>query len=36
MVDEAQLQIDEYNLVEKPALELFHKLGYNSTLTEES
>jgi type I restriction enzyme R subunit len=29
MVDEAQLQIDEYNLVEKPALELFHKLGYN-------
>lgn len=29
MVDEAQLQIDEYNLVEKPALDLFDKMGYN-------
>src|SRR5665647_2460400 len=29
MVDEAQLQIDEYTLVEKPALDLFDKMGYN-------
>lgn len=29
MVDDAQLQIDEYTLVEKPALDLFEKLGYN-------
>ena len=29
MVDESQLQIDEYTLVEKPALDLFDKLGYN-------
>lgn len=28
MVDDAQIQIDEYTLVEKPALELFEKLGY--------
>lgn len=29
MADESQLQIDEYTLVEKPALDLFEKLGYN-------
>ncbi|AKB21733.1 type I restriction endonuclease subunit R [Methanosarcina sp. WH1] len=29
MADESQLQIDEYTLVEKPALDLFDKLGYN-------
>ena len=29
MADESQIQIDEYNLVEKPALDLFDKLGYN-------
>ncbi|MCO5382316.1 MAG: type I restriction endonuclease [Methanosarcina barkeri] len=29
MTDESQLQLDEYNLVEKPALDLFEKLGYN-------
>ncbi len=29
MADEFQLQLDEYNLVEKPALDLFGRLGYN-------
>ncbi len=29
MADEAQLQIDEYTLVEKPALDVFDKLRYN-------
>lgn len=29
MADEAQIQIDEYTLVEKPALDVFDRLGYN-------
>lgn len=29
MADESQLQLDEYTLVEKPALDVFEKLGYN-------
>ena len=29
MTDELQIQIDEYNLVEKPAIDTFQKLGYN-------
>ena len=29
MVDQPQLQLDEYSLVEKPALDLFGILGYN-------
>jgi len=29
MADEIQLQLDEYNLVEKPALDVFDKLGYD-------
>ena len=31
MADESQLQLDEYTLVEKPALDTFEKLGYNYT-----
>ena len=29
MSDELQIQIDEYNLVEKPAIDTFQKLGYD-------